>query len=233
VQALLKTEQVIRFVKQPTVAEVVASRVTFLTDYQNAAYAERYRQEVAKVQQMDSLWQKSALSMAVARNLAKLMAYKDEYEVARLHADDRFAQQIAGQFDGAVQLQFHLAPPLLAKTNAKGELVKQPYGAWVMSAFRVLRHFKGLRGTAIDPFGKTQERLQERTLIDDYRALLAELLAGLRRGPDQTDAAKRYELAVQLAQIPDQIKGFGHVKARHLAAAQQHWQSLLKQFQTA
>jgi len=201
--------------------------VAFLTEYQNAAYAERYRQDVAKVQQVDGVWHKSALSMAVARNLAKLMAYKDEFEVARLHADDRFAQQIAGQFDGAVQLQFHLAPPLLAKTNGKGELVKRPYGAWMMSAFKVLRHFKGLRGTAFDPFGKTDERHQECALIAEYQATVAELLDGLRQGPDQPQAAARYALALQLAQIPDHIKGFGHVKLRHLAAVHQRWNGLL------
>jgi len=232
VQALLKTEQVIHFVKQPTVAEVVASRVAFLTEYQNAAYAKRYRQDVAKVQQVDSLWNKTALSMAVARHLAKLMAYKDEYEVARLHADGGFERQLAAQFDGAVQLQFHLAPPLIAKTNAKGELVKRPYGAWVMTAFKVLRHFKGLRGTAFDPFGKTEERRLERALIDDYRALVAELLGGLRNGPDQANAAQRYELAVQLAQIPEQIKGFGHVKMRHLAVARQRWDELLTRWRS-
>jgi len=230
VQALLKTEQVIAFVKQPTLPELVLKFSTFLTDYQDKAYAARYQKEVEKVQQVDALWGKSALSAAVARNLAKLMAYKDEYEVARLHADSTFERQIAQQFEGDVKLQFHLAPPLLAKTNDKGELVKQPYGPWVMRAFKVLRRFKVLRGTAFDIFGKTDERRQERALITDYLTTVAELLTGLRHGPQQPDAAARYALALQLASIPEQIKGFGHVKMRHLAAARPRWEALLAQW---
>ncbi|MDD5027940.1 MAG: indolepyruvate ferredoxin oxidoreductase family protein [Rhodoferax sp.] len=230
VQAHLKTDQVIAFIKPPTVAELVAKMSAFLTDYQDTAYATRYQKEIEKVQQIDLLWGKTALSTAVARNLAKLMAYKDEYEVARLHADGHFAQQMAQQFDGPVQLQFHLAPPLLAKRNAKGELVKRPYGAWVLRAFGLLRRLKGLRGTALDIFGHTDERRQERALITDYLTTLAELLAGLRGGPSQPDADARYALAVQLAQIPEQIKGFGHVKTRHLAAARARWDALLAQW---
>jgi len=230
VQALLQTGQVMTFVKQPTVPELVQKFSAFLTGYQDAAYAQRYQKELAKVQQVDAQWGKSALSAAVARQLARLMAYKDEYEVARLHAEGRFARQIAQQFEGDVKLQFHLAPPLLAKRNDKGELVKQAYGAWVMGAFRVLRRFKWLRGTALDPFGHTDERRQERALITDYLASVAEVLDGLRQGPDQPDAAARYALALQLAHIPEQIKGFGHVKMRHLAAARGRWNDLLAQW---
>jgi len=230
VQALLKTEQVIHWAKKPTVAEVVSQRSAFLTDYQDAAYAARYQKTISEVQQVDALWGKTGLSEAVARNLAKLMAYKDEYEVARLHASGDFERQIAVQFDGDVQLHFHLAPPLLAKINAKGELVKQRYGPWVLTAFRWLRHLKGLRGTALDIFGRTDERRQERALIAQYEASVAELLQGLRPGPDQPGAGARYALALNLARIPEDIKGFGHVKLRHLAAAQARWDALLAQW---
>jgi len=230
VQALLKTEQVIRWVRKPTVAEIVSQRSAFLTDYQHAAYAVRYQKAISEVQQADALWGKTGLSEAVARNLAKLMAYKDEYEVARLHANGDFESQIAAQFDGEVQLHFHLAPPLLAKTNDRGELVKQRYGPWVLTALRWLRHLKGLRGTALDIFGKTDERRQERALIVQYEATVTELLQGLRPGPDQPNAGARYALALDLARIPEDIKGFGHVKLRHLAAAQVRWDALLAQW---
>jgi len=229
-QALLKTDQVIGFVKRATVEEIVKQRMVFLTEYQDAAYAERYQKEVADVQQVDALWGKSALSEAVARNLANLMAYKDEYEVARLHANGAFERQVAQQFEGDYRLHFHLAPPLLAKTNEKGELVKRRYGPLVLTAFRVLRRFKGLRGTALDIFGKTQERQQERALITRYEATLGELLEALRQGPAQADAAARYTLALELARIPEAIKGFGHIKVRHLDAARQRWDSLLLQW---
>jgi len=230
VQALLKTGQVIRFVKQPTVAEIVSQRSAFLTAYQDTAYAARYQKTITKVQQVDALWGKTGLSEAVARNLAKLMAYKDEYEVARLHANGDFERQVAAQFDGDLQLHFHLAPPLLAKTNANGELVKRRYGPWVLTAFRWLRHLKGLRGTPLDIFGKTDERRQERALIVRYEATLAELLQGLRAGPDHPNAAARYALALDLARLPQDIKGFGHVKLRHLAAVQARWDALLAQW---
>ena len=122
VRALFQASRAIHFVKKASVVEMVAQRVTFLTAYQNAAYAETYRALVEQVQQVDARWGKSALSDAVARNLFKLMAYKDEYEVSRLYADGSFAHTIAGQFEGDYQLHFHLAPPLWAKTNGKGEL---------------------------------------------------------------------------------------------------------------
>ena len=127
---------------------MVAKRVAYLTAYQNAAYAQRYQAQVLQVQQVESAWGKTRLTEAVAHNLFKLMAYKDEYEVARLHSDGRFAEKIAGQFEGDFQLHFHLAPPLLAKTNAQGELVKQRFGPWMMSAYTQLARLKGLRGTA-------------------------------------------------------------------------------------
>jgi len=160
VQALFAAAQVIEFVKRPSLDEMVSQRVAFLTDYQNAAYASQYKAFVERVRAAEGpLGKGSALSEAVARYLFKLMAYKDEYEVARLHTDAAFTQKIAGMFEGDYKIVHHLAPPISARRNEKGELVKQPYGPWMRSAFGLLARMKGLRGTALDIFGKTEERL--------------------------------------------------------------------------
>ena len=220
VEALLKPSQVIQFKKRESVDDLVQRRVEFLTAYQDAAYAESYRSFVARVQQAESALGKSTLSEAVARNLFKLMAYKDEYEVARLHSDPAFQQRIRDQFEGDFQLKFHLAPPLLAKTNDKGELVKRTYGPWMLGVFGWLARFKGLRGSALDIFGKTEERRTERALIGEYRASLDEVIKSL--------SATNHALAVDIARLPEQIKGYGHVKARHLASVRPQWDRLMK-----
>lgn len=230
VLALFQTRQVIEFVKQPALADVVAKRVVFLTAYQNAAYAERYRALVEQVQQVDALWGKSALSEAVARNLFKLMSYKDEYEVARLYAEGSFSAKIAQQFEGDYQLHFHLAPPLLAKTNDKGEGVKQRFGPWTLNVFKLLARLKGLRGSAFDMFGRTQERRQERAWIERYQAMLQEICQALFSGPGKT-RVERYQTALALAEIPQDIRGFGHVKTRNQVRAMEKWQVLITQFQ--
>jgi indolepyruvate ferredoxin oxidoreductase len=154
----------------------------------------------------------------VARYLFKLMAYKDEYEVARLHSDRSFHDRIAAQFEGDFKLRVHLAPPLLAKKNEKGELIKQKYGPFMFTAFRWLARFKGLRGTALDVFGRTEERRTERALIGEYRSAIEGLLPDLDAG--------NLALAVNIARVPEQIKGFGHVKERNLAAARSRWAEL-------
>jgi indolepyruvate ferredoxin oxidoreductase len=147
----------------------------------------------------------------VARYLFKLMAYKDEYEVARLHTDPAFSAKIASMFEGDYKLVHHLAPPLLARRDDRGELVKRPFGPWVRSAFGVLAKLKFLRGGALDPFGRTEERRTERKLIADYRAMVEELLPAL--------SAANLPQAVEIARVPEDIRGYGHVKARHVAAA--------------
>jgi indolepyruvate ferredoxin oxidoreductase len=159
----------------------------------------------------------------VARYLFKLMAYKDEYEVARLHTDAAFTAKIGEMFEGDYKVVHHLAPPLTAKRNAKGELIKQPYGAWMRAAFVVLAKLKGLRGTALDVFGKTEERKTERALIGQYKASIDELLAaGL--------STERLALAVEIARIPEEIRGYGHVKEHHLSAARKKWDGLMGQW---
>ncbi len=222
VQALLAPAQVVQFHKPEGVDAVIDKRVAFLTDYQNKTYAHSYRALVERVRAVEAALHKTTLTEAVARNLFKLMAYKDEYEVARLHTDAAFLQKIDRMFEGDYTLNYHLAPPLIATTNTQGELQKQKFGPLMLSGFKLLKHFKGLRGTALDVFGYTDERRSERALIQDYRADVEALLAQL----DTTNHA----LAVQIARIPEQIKGFGHVKARHLAAARQNWAALKAQW---
>jgi indolepyruvate ferredoxin oxidoreductase len=153
------------------------------------------------------------------------MAYKDEYEVARLYSDGRFAQKIAAEFDGEVQLFFHLAPPLLAKTNAQGQLVKQRFGPWMMLAYAVLARLKGLRGSWLDPFGYTTERKQERALIDKYQGQIEKLLKILASSPYEISDSC-YQMSIELANLPQDIRGFGHVKARHITLAMEKWHRL-------
>ena len=221
VQALLQSAQVIQFLKKPGLAEMLATRGEFLRAFQDQAYAASYQAFVDKVREAESraLPGSTKLSEAVARYLFKLMAYKDEYEVARLHTDPAFAAKIAAQFEGGYKLSYHLAPPLLAKRDAQGHLIKQPFGPWMFTAFRLLAKLKGLRGTALDIFGRTAERRGERALIAEYRGCIEELLSTL-------DAA-RLAQAVEIARIPEEIRGYGHVKEKHLAAARGKWQALM------
>ena len=224
VQALLQPAQVIEFVRRPGLQDIVERRVEFLTAYQNAAYAARYGAVVDRVRLAEAPLHSSALSEAVARYLFKLMAYKDEYEVARLHTDSRFTDRVAAMFEGDYKLVHHLAPPMLARTNARGEAVKRPFGPWVRHVFAVLARLKGLRGTPFDPFGRTDERRIERALIDDYSVCIDELLHTLN--------AANLPLAVSIARIPEEIRGYGHVKQRHLAAARPKWDALMAQWRS-
>ena len=224
VRALFAARQVIEFVKKPTLAEMVAKRVDFLIDYQNAAYAAQYKAFVDKVQSVEAKLDDqpkpgTKLSEAVARYLFKLMAFKDEYEVARLHTDAAFTAKIAGMFEGDYKLVHHLAPPLTAKKNHKGELLKSEFGPWMRTVFGVLARLKGLRGTALDVFGYNEERKTERALIVEYRACIDELLATL--------SGANVSLATDIARIPEDIRGYGHVKARHLLAARTKWDGLM------
>ncbi len=225
VQAMFKAQQVIQFVKKPGLAEMIATRVDFLTGYQDAAYAARYKAFVEKVQAAEAkAGTGTPLSEAVARYLFKLMAYKDEYEVARLHTDKSFTDKVAGMFEGDYKLVHHLAPPMIAKTNDKGELVKQPFGPWMRSAFGLLARMKGLRGTALDVFGRTEERKTERALITEYQACIDELL--------QTLNADNRALAAEIARIPEEIRGYGHVKERHLLGARPKWDALMQRWRS-
>jgi len=231
-ERLLNPGQVVTLVKRSPLDELISRRVEFLTDYQDAAYAARYQAVVARVRRADEAdgEVRLALTEAVARYLFKLMAYKDEYEVARLHTDAAFHARIAGMFEGDYKLNYHLAPPLLSKKNDKGELQKRAFGPGMLTGFRLLARLKGLRGGIFDVFGRSEERRQERALIAEYLDTVEELLAGLAQGGTPEARALRYRLALDLARVPEQIKGFGHVKARNMKAARLAWDGLLAQF---
>ena len=205
-----------------SVDALVAKRVEFLTAYQNADYAKTYEAFVRKVERAESGLGKTLLAQNVARYLFKLMAYKDEYEVARLHTDTAFLTKVNAMFEGDFKINYNLAPPMISKKNEKGELQKQKFGPWMLTAFKVLAKFKGLRGTALDVFGKTQERQMERALIVDYKASIDTLLNTLN--------ASNHALAVDVARIPELIKGFGHVKERNVKTARLQWAGLMKDF---
>jgi indolepyruvate ferredoxin oxidoreductase len=203
--------------------ESVDRRAAFLTAYQDKRYAGEYLAMVACVAEVERRVAKDTrLAQAVARNLFKLMAVKDEYEVARLYADGSFARQLAATFDGDVKLEFHLAPPILGRRNAKGELKKMSFGPWMMRAFNVLAKLKGLRGTPLDIFGWSQERRMERKLLADYQARLEEILVDL--------TPENHACAVALASLPEMIRGFGHVKLRNVESARAEEEELLARF---
>ncbi|WP_427852432.1 indolepyruvate ferredoxin oxidoreductase family protein [Stenotrophomonas acidaminiphila] len=201
--------------------ELIARRSGFLVDYQDAAYANRYRQLVDAVRQAEQRVApgSTALTEAVARYFFKLMAYKDEYEVARLYTGGDFLKRVAQQFEGDYQVRFHLAPPLLAKRDEHGRLQKKEYGPWMFKAFGLLARLKFLRGSRFDVFGHTAERRGERQLIADYEQTLQELLGSLD--------ARRLALAVEIASIPEHIRGYGHVKEAHLHEAKAREAALL------
>ena len=206
-----------------TLDEIVASRTKHLTGYQNAALAQRYKALVDKVRAAEQKIGQTGLAEAVALYYAKLLAYKDEYEVARLYSEAAFQAGLNRQFEGDYKLKFHLAPPLFSSRDPQtGQLIKQEFGAWMVPAFHMLAKLKGLRGTRFDVFGYTEERKTERRLIADYEALIAELLASL--------SAQNHALAIKLASIPDDIRGYGHVKDAHLAKAKKKEVDLLHQW---
>ncbi len=207
--------------------ELVGRRVEFLSRYQNAAYAARYAERVARVREAEAAraGNGTALTDAVARALFKLMAYKDEYEVARLYTDSDFLNRIADRFEGDYRLRFHLAPPLIAERDPNtGHLQKRAYGSWMLGAFRVLAKLRGLRGTAFDPFGRTAERRMERRLIAEYETLLDEIVARLM--------PENHAIAVELAALPLEIRGFGHVKDANLQRAKAKEADLLARFRS-
>ncbi|MGB3927370.1 MAG: indolepyruvate ferredoxin oxidoreductase family protein [Sphingobium sp.] len=205
-----------------SLAAILAPRERLLAAYQNLGYAARYRALVDRVAEAEqaALPQSTRITEAVARNYARVLAYKDEYEVARLYSDGTFARALAGAFEGKVTLKLHLAPPLLARRDpTTGHPRKMAFGGWMLRLFPLLAKMKGLRGTAFDPFGHSTERKAERAMIAAYEDTVAHLIAGkLDRDP---------ELAVALASWPDQVRGFGHVKEAAMQAAARERDALL------
>ncbi len=214
----LQPTQVIQFKKRETLEDLINDRVRRLTDYQNAAYAARYQAFVQRVQQAETPLGRSLLSETVARHLFKLMAYKDEYEVARLHTQSDFLTRIQNSFEGDFKVHYHLAPPVLGKRNEKGEGIKQKFGPWMAWGFKLLARLKGVRGTPFDVLGQTEERRTERALIVEYMQHVEDCLVNL--------SIDSHAHAVRVAQVPETIKGFGHVKARNIQAARALWKNL-------
>ena len=194
--------------------EIKEKRIEFLTQYQNAIYAKRYELLVRKAEDAEQNLTPGfeGFALAVARYAFKLMSYKDEYEVARLYTDGTFLGQVNEQFEGDFKIEFNLAPPLISKRDfSTGHLKKQIYGPWLIHGFRVLAKLKGLRGTIWDIFGKTAERKQERLLIEDYFSLMETVFSKLTRD--------NHGAAVELASIPEKIRGYGHVKEKAIIEA--------------
>jgi indolepyruvate ferredoxin oxidoreductase len=198
--------------------ELVERRVKLLTDYQNGAYAARYKALVEKTREREKALNSSKLTEAVARYYAKLLAYKDEYEVARLQADPGFRKKIEGMFEGDYRVVHYLAPPLLTRKEEK-----MRFGPWIQPVFRILQHLKFLRGTALDPFGYTDERRTERALILEYEETVERLLARL--------TPQNHALALQIAALPDEIRGYGSVKARSIGPARKKREELLARYE--
>jgi len=207
--------------------ELVARRVQHLTGYQNAAYAARYRALVERVRAAEQARAGGTnLAEAVARYYAKLLAYKDEYEVARLYAEGGFAKRIESMFEGDFKVKYHLAPPLLARPDPRtGEPKKMQFGPWMAPAFRLLAKLRFLRGTALDFFGRTDERRMERALIGEYEKTVEALLEGLNAG--------NHALAVEIASLPEHIRGFGHIKAKSVDTARRKQAELMQRYRAA
>ena len=230
-----RVDDVVRPLRKPTAdrilstsrEEMVERRVAFLTDYQSRRYARRYQALADKVLAAEAAKTpgKHGLAEAVSRYYFKLLAIKDEYEVARLYTDGAFARQVAAAFEGNLRYEFHLAPPIMGRKDAQGRPIKTTFGPWMMSAFGVLAKLRFLRGTPLDIFGHSEERQKERKLIADYEGLVDELLQGL--------TSENHSLAVALASLPEKIRGYGHVKETHLKKAKAEEAELLTQFRAS
>ncbi len=211
--------------RPPGLEEIVEHRAELLVQYQGEALAREYRDYIAAVKTREQGVKpgSTALAEAVARNLYKLMAYKDEYEVARLYTDGKFREQLEATFEGDYTLQFHLAPPIFSRgLDEQGRPRKRTFGPWILRAFALLARCRSLRGTWLDPFGYHPDRRQERALITDYRALMDELLAGL--------APANLDLALAAARLPEEVRGYGPVKAESVARYQLQREQLLQRF---
>jgi indolepyruvate ferredoxin oxidoreductase len=191
-----------------TLDEMIARRTAFLIEYQDKAYARTFESTISKVRTAEARVAKTTrLTEAAARSLFKLMAYKDEYETARLYTNAAFTKALEAQFEGVRKIKFHLAPPLIARRDpATGHLKKQSFGPWMMTVFRGLALLKGLRGTRFDPFGYSEERRTERALITEYEGLLDVLC------PDLSPTT--LEEAIRIARLPEPILGYGHIKEK-------------------
>lgn len=203
-----------------TIKDIIERRSKFLVGYQSRRYGRLYYRTMSRVRKCEESLGTDKLTREIAQSLYRLMAYKDEYEVARLYSNGDFKRRLKEQFDGKYKLQFHLAPPLLAKRNEKGELQKQLYGSWMLGAFKILSKFKFLRGTPLDIFGYSQERRSERKLIKDYNRMITMIL--------KTVTPENVDQMCEIAKLPQKIRGFGHVKHESYRIVNAQMQTFLK-----
>jgi indolepyruvate ferredoxin oxidoreductase len=223
--SVLNNDKLIEDKFPKTLEEIIAHRSKHLTNYQDEAYANQYRQIVERVIASEKMLgiDRQDLSLSVAHTLAKLMAYKDEYEVARLYSDPEFKRKLEEQFEGNYKLSFHMAPPILSKVNPQtGHLIKNEYGPWMLSVFKHLAKFKGLRGGKFDIFGKTAERKMERRLVSEFMTVLEEICQNLKPA--------NYDVAVEIVNLPREIRGFGHVKEKAIIKTKMQENDLLNSF---
>jgi indolepyruvate ferredoxin oxidoreductase len=228
VQQLLQADDVQAGAEPETLEAIVARGVAHLTAYQDAAYARRYADVVAAAQQREQALGADAslpFTRAVARSLLKLMAYKDEYEVARLYTDGHFRQALQQQFEGDIALEFYMAPPILSRAKNGQPPRKIRLGGWMLPAMKLLARLRRLRGTPLDPFGKTEERRMERELVERYIERVQSLLPALN--------AERLKTATEIASLPLSMRGFGHVKIANVALARAREAELLHRFDPA
>jgi indolepyruvate ferredoxin oxidoreductase len=226
-QAAAQPEQVLarlepsRPAPAKSLGDIIAIRAAHLAAYQDDAYAARYLAFVERARASEAAVApgRSGFTEAVARSLHKLMAIKDEYEVARLYTDGAFAERLKAQFEGGYKLEFHLAPPLLARIDSEtGRPRKRTFGGWMLPLLRLLARMKGLRGTPFDPFARTAERRLERALLRDYEERIERLLPILSAG--------NLALATAYAKVPDGVRGFGPVKAKNAEKARRDYARL-------
>jgi len=225
IAALLRGEALPAPAQEETIDAIVARGIAHLTGYQDAAYARRYSDFVARVRTREEAVAADAslpFTRAVALGLLKLMAYKDEYEVARLYTDGAFQRALQQQFEGEVQLEFYMAPPAISRARDGQAPRKVRLGGWMLPAMKLLAQGRRLRGTMLDVFGRTAERRMERELIASYRARIEAMLPGLQ--------PSRMKVATEIALLPLSIRGFGHVKLANLALARAREAELLHRF---
>ena len=204
--------------------EKYKDRFDYLIEYQNEKYAQEYKKLVDYAKSCEQkIANGKSFSKAVATNYFKLMSYKDEYEVARLYSNNEFVKKIKQSFEGNFKINFYLAPPIFStKDKVTGNSLKTKYGPWVMTLFKIISKFKFLRGTSFDPFGYLSERKNERKLIKDYKNCILDIGTKLSKN--------NYDIAVDIASVPDQIRGFGHVKEKNIKVAEDCQNNLIMTF---
>ena len=212
-------------VESEDLEQLVGRRYRDLTDYQDEAYARQYLKFVQEVRSAEAvLGDATAITEAVARNLYKVMAYKDEYEVARLYTDGNWLRSIENQFTGDYSIKFHMAPPLISKRDPEtGELQKREFGPWMYRALQVMAKLKFLRGGALDVFGYSGERRAERAFIGQYKAQVRDAVAQLSQDTHAT--------AIEIAALPEQLRGFGHVRQANMETLMERWETLRRELE--